>query len=70
MGAKPCGGPWHYLVYSTRVADEDRLMALAESCNEVEAELNRKTGRMSDCASVTATRVTLEDGVCRGASEH
>ena len=70
MGAKPCGGPWHYFVYSTRVADEDRLMALVESYNEVKAEPNRKAGKMSDSVSVTAPRVTLEDGVCRSASEH
>jgi hypothetical protein len=69
VGAKPCGGPWHYLVYSTRIADEDRLVALVESYNETEAELNRKEGRMSDCAFVTPPQVTLEDGVCRSASE-
>lgn len=69
VGAKPCGGPSHYLVYSTRVADEDRLMALVESYNEVEAELNRKEGRISDCAYLTAPQVTLEDGVCRSVSE-
>jgi hypothetical protein len=68
VGAKPCGGPWHYLVYSRRVADEERLVALVEEYNQTEAELNRKEGRMSDCGYATAPRVTLEEGVCRTAS--
>jgi hypothetical protein len=64
FGAKPCGGPWSYLVYSTEATDEARLRALVEEYNAREARLNQEEGRMSDCALVARPEVELRGGRC------
>lgn len=64
-GAKACGGPTHYIVYSRAVSDEARLRELVERYTQAERQLNQVEGRMSDCAMVLAPVVALVDGVCR-----
>jgi hypothetical protein len=64
FGAKPCGGPWRYLVFSTETTDSAALASLVDRYNAIEARLNAEEGRMSDCALVLAPRLALEGGRC------
>jgi hypothetical protein len=70
IGAKPCGGPWSYLVYSSSSTNEPRLLSLISKYDARQAYLNRKHGAVSDCAYVSAPRVHLEGGHCRRAEPH
>jgi len=36
IGAKPCGGPWGYLVYSEEESDPEKLKLLVERYNELD----------------------------------
>ena len=64
FGAKPCGGPWSYLVYSVQTTDSARLAAAVERYNAREDELNRELGRVSDCRMVTAPRLDCVESRC------
>ena len=48
IGAKPCGGPWEYLIYS--VADSAALADRLVGYNGFEADMNRRYGYSSDCS--------------------
>jgi hypothetical protein len=63
-GAKPCGGPWRYLVYSTAATDSTRLAWMVNEYTDTQDYLNRKLGRISDCAVVTEPSLALEEGRC------
>lgn len=65
LGAKPCGGPWQYLVYSTSATDSARLAGEVVRYNEEEQRLNRAEGRISDCSLVAQPRVSCASGRCR-----
>jgi len=65
LGAKPCGGPSRYVVYSRQVSDEARLRMLAQRYTELEREWNAATDAISDCSLVVAPTVTLAGGQCR-----
>jgi hypothetical protein len=64
FGAKPCGGPWRYLVYSIRTTDSARLAEAVGAYNAAEAELNRQEGRMSDCRVVEMPTLACRMGAC------
>jgi len=70
LGAKPCGGPWSYLVYSTEVSDSTRLADLADLADlaaeyhAVNAEWNAACDLSSDCMMVGPPDVILENGRC------
>lgn len=64
LGAKPCGGPWTYLVYSAEASDAARLAELAAEYDSVDAERNRACGLASDCMMVMPPEVALADGRC------
>lgn len=49
LGAKPCGGPWEFLIFSTARTDVERLLAKVEEYNRFEARMNRRYGYISDC---------------------
>lgn len=67
MGAKPCGGPWEYLVYCSLTTDETALRAHLERLRQFEDSLNRRYGRMSTCDAVAEPSVVLEGSSCRAA---
>ena len=50
LGAKPCGGPWEYLLYSRIGGDEAELQRAVEAYNQLNHELNVRWGWVSDCA--------------------
>lgn len=64
FGAKPCGGPWQYLVYSTAITDSTALAAAVARYNAREAEVNKAEGRMSDCSFVGPPRLARVNGRC------
>ena len=64
LGAKPCGGPERYLVYSTLAADEARLPALVERYNAAAEQLARDQDLASDCQVIEEPVLGLEGGFC------
>lgn len=64
FGAKPCGGPWQYLVYSIALTDSTVLTAAVTRYNTLEAELNKSEGRMSDCSFVAPPQLARVNGRC------
>lgn len=68
FGAKPCGGPWRYVVYSTKVSDAKKLESMIGEYNALEKTINREEGRASDCAFVAEPDVALIGGVCRASA--
>jgi hypothetical protein len=64
LGAKPCGGPWTYLVYSYVTTDSAELARAVERYNELERQINTLEGRVSDCALVSAPELSCEEGRC------
>lgn len=49
LGAKPCGGPWAYLIYSQEDAGLPQLRAKMREHRQLEASLNRQSLAVSDC---------------------
>jgi hypothetical protein len=68
FGAKACGGPRQYLIYSTSATDSARLDREVARYNEAERKRNRKEGRMSDCMAVMKPQVSCVAGQCRAAT--
>jgi hypothetical protein len=64
LGAKPCGGPRQYLVYSLSVTDSARLAVDAARYNQAEALKNRDEGLVSDCSMLIAPRVSCVSRKC------
>jgi hypothetical protein len=64
LGAKPCGGPWRYVVFSTLTTDSARLATAAAEYSELEAEQNRRTDAVSDCRFVAAPSLSCSQGYC------
>src|SRR5690625_4268253 len=61
IGAKPCGGPWAYFVYSASSTDEEVLKELVAAYDARQALLNRRDGHMSTCDLVTQPTVALDE---------
>lgn len=68
VGAKPCGGPWSYQIYSTATSDSATLARAVARYNALEADINRRTGRASDCTFVTPPVLGCLSGRCGVAS--
>jgi secreted trypsin-like serine protease len=65
FGAKPCGGPRTYLVYSNLKTNEPKLKRLVSEYNSLEEKLNREGNLGSDCMFVGEPQITLLNGMCR-----
>ncbi|WP_026914801.1 hypothetical protein [Christiangramia portivictoriae] len=52
LGAKPCGGPQAYVIFSNDI-DRQPLQRLVEDYTNLEKEYNEKFGITSDCALVS-----------------
>lgn len=66
IGAKPCGGPWGYLVYSEEESDPEKLKLLVERYNELDEIRMKEEGYGSTCDYATEPTLTLENGNCHG----
>lgn len=64
FGTKPCGGPWSYLIYSTRQTDEVTLNTEVASYNELQRVQNEKDGAVSDCSVVTPGFPVCSNNLC------
>ena len=64
FGAKPCGGPWQYLVYSIAITDSMALEAAVARYNGEETRLNASEGRMSDCSLALPPTLARVNGRC------
>lgn len=64
FGAKPCGGPWTYKIYSTRNTDAAALLREIGSYAAKNVGLNRKYGWTSDCSLASEPVVVCREGRC------
>jgi hypothetical protein len=64
FGAKPCGGPWGYLIYSTATVDERILHLEVTAYNTYNDILNRRYGIYSDCMVVPPPEIGCVAGRC------
>lgn len=64
IGARACGGPADYLVYSRAASDGSALMREVARYNAAQAEAVRRSGMMSTCDVVPAPGVACHAGRC------
>lgn len=64
FGAKPCGGPASWLVYSTKVTDSDALAEKVEHYNMLSERYNEQEELVSDCAVVNPVVTNIMNGIC------
>lgn len=63
LGAKPCGGPWEYLIVP-KSDKTNELIALIEGYNGFEQEINERFALASDCAFVEPPLLKCNSGKC------
>ena len=64
MGAKACGGPTRFIIYSLSKTDEKILAEKVKTYTDFQKELNTKYNRISDCAMVLPPNVDCVNGLC------
>ena len=64
FGAKPCGGPWEYLTYSTTDTDTLKIKEKVEEHNEWNRVLNSRYGYISDCSIPEEPQLLCLNGKC------
>lgn len=64
FGAKPCGGPWRYLVYSATSVDTIAVAEAVAAYNARNDQLNRRWGWISDCGVPPSPQLDCVDGRC------
>jgi hypothetical protein len=64
MGAKACGGPTNYVIYSLSKTDEKVLSEKIKQYTDLQKELNIKYNRVSDCKFEIPPTVDCLNGVC------
>ena len=64
MGAKACGGPTNYVIYSLSKTDEKQLTEKVKKYTDFQKELNIKYNRSSDCLFLSPPTVDCLNGVC------
>ena len=64
LGAKPCGGPWEYVIYAASSTDSMALAERLTAYNAFEAEMNEHYGYASDCSVPNEPVLAYRDGRC------
>jgi hypothetical protein len=64
VGAKPCGGPRRYIVYSNVTVNEPELRRRAADLFAFEREYNTRNGMVSDCIGVGPPTPGCVDSMC------
>ena len=65
FGAKACGGPKTYLVYSGLQTNENKLKQLVGQYNSLEDKINKETNAISDCMFIEEPKPTIQNGMCK-----
>lgn len=68
VGAKACGGPASYAVYSSETSAPQAVESMAQAIRDLDDQANRQFELASDCAFVSPPTVVLEGGQCRAES--
>jgi hypothetical protein len=63
FGAKPCGGPWKYKIYSESTVNAG-VFAKIDAYHALNDSLNRALGLVSDCSVPSPPEVECRDGRC------
>lgn len=64
FGAKPCGGPWEFLVYPNTI-NQTTLETMVNNYYEMNLQFNSQTNAISDCMVVAPpTSIDCVGGVC------
>jgi len=64
FGAKPCGGPVSWLVYSTKVTDSELLAEKVQQYNELSERYNKQEELVGDCAVLNPVVTNIINGIC------
>ena len=64
VGARPCGGPGFYMVYSKSATDETALKKKAEKYNSEQKSKNKKEGRMGICVVAKEPVLSCSQNQC------
>jgi uncharacterized protein YdcH (DUF465 family) len=65
FGAKPCGGPTTYLVYSSLQTKENKLKRLVGQYNSLQDKINKETDAISDCMFIEEPKPIIQNGMCK-----
>ena len=65
VGAKACGGPTDYAVYSAEASEAAAIVQTAEEITRMDEQANREFGLGSDCAVTPEPTVVWVGGQCR-----
>ena len=64
LGAKPCGGPWEYLIYSSVETDTTGLKEKVKEYNDWNLVINKRYEYVSDCTMAELPEVACIEGKC------
>ncbi len=64
FGAKPCGGPWEYLIYSSINSDTLKIQEKVDEYNEWNEVINERYGYTSECSEAEAPQLLCLKGKC------
>ena len=64
LGAKPCGGPWKYLIYSSVETDTTGLKEKVKEYNDWNLEINKTYGYFSYCTMAELAELECLEGKC------
>lgn len=64
LGAKPCGGPWEYVIYSNAGVDGDALREAVSKYNQLNQIANNYYGWASDCTVLSEPLPECVENIC------
>lgn len=63
-GNRPCGGPSHYMLYSTKITSDEKAKSVADELTKYESLHNAQTGMQSICAMLTKPTTQCINNKC------
>lgn len=70
IGVKPAGGPWGYLIYSSKDSDREELENLVNEYNKLDAARNEETDSFSTADFATEPTLQLQEEKCIGEGQY
>ena len=65
MGAKICGGPTSYIIYSLSTTDEKKLIEMVNEFTALQKQINFKNpNQVGTCDFIVAPKIDCRNGVC------